>query len=378
MSAVWPFVPQRQMKETMQWKTEIIRCRSAEQRIALRFIPRTILEFNFQLLPQEIEAATVLARTYGATEFIIPFWHELESLGDVSSGETTLTVDTTTKRYLVGSAAFIIGNDGSYETVNIDTVNSGSIVLSIGLTNSYSDAVVMPAYPCYFTSPFRFRKYPAMYLTATFQCVVIKDFGITSLNPYPSFNNSYVLTDRPIGDITDTQAREFKPFGNIAGPITYSKPYTYAISHSSLTWSFNNVAEVWAFRLWLYAIKGKQESFYVPRWTRDFIPSVSISSVDDFVIVNINSTLADTYTGAICIVKTDGSLVYKIVDGWTYYTGTEIKMDLTTTVGEDISLSEIELICRMPKVRFNSDNVEFNYKDGKVVDVRLPIMEVPE
>lgn len=380
MSTVWPFVPQRNLKEIMEWKTEIIRCRSAEQRLCLRNVPRTTIEYDFQLLPQEIEAATVLARQYGADEFLLPFWHELEYVGTVASSATNITVDTTTKRFKAGGTGFIIGADGKYETFTIDTVNPGSIdVAAPGIVLGFAGAVVMPAHPARVKKPFNFRKYAAEYFTAEMEYILTEDFELTASTPYPSFNSSYVLTDRPlVGNARESHTREFEGFGNLSGPLFYSKTHTYPVGTSGMAWSFNTVAEAWAFRLWMYDVKGKQESFYVPRWTRDFIMNTDALSTDDFLIFDRNDVLEDTYTGAICIVKTDGTQLYYLIDSWESHTASTYRMNLTTTLGVDIIAADVELVCRMPKMRFNSDNIEFDYQDAKVVDVRLPVMEVPE
>lgn len=381
MSTVWPFVPQRRMKEIMEWKTEVIRCKSAEQRLCLRNVPRTTIEYDFQLVQQEIEAATVLARTYGADEFLLPFWHELHYAGTVPSSTTNILVDTTTKRYIAGDEGFIMGANGSYETFVIDTVNPGSIdIAAPGIVLGFTGAVVMPAHPARVKKPFSFRKYAGEYFTAEMEYILTQDFGITSNNPYPSFNSSYVVTDRPIvgAGSRENHTREFEGFNNLAGPIYYSKLFTYPIGNAGLAWSFNTVAEAWAFRRWMYSTKGKQESFYAPRWTRDFIWNTDGLTADDFIIVDANDWLQDTYLGPICVVMNDGTQLYYIIDSWQSHMAGTYRMNLTTTLGQDIAAADVEMITRMPKMRFNSDNVEFDYQDGKVVDVRLPIMEVPE
>lgn len=382
MSNVWPFVPQRRLKEIIEWKTEIIRCRSAEQRICLRNAPRTTIEYDFQLLPQEIEAATYLARQYGADEILLPFWHELSYVGSISASTTNIPVDDTSiKRYQAGQSGFIIGADGTYETFTIDTVNPNSIdIASPGLVSSYVGSLVMPAYPARVTRPFNFNKFPSEYYTAQTQYVLAEDFNLTGVNNYPVFNSSFVISDRPVilGSSSETQAREFDSFSNQSGPLFYSKEFTYPVGTSDIAWSFDNKTDAWNFRLFMYDVKGKQKSFYAPRWTKDFIPSQNILSADTAIIVESNETLNDAYIGSICIVKNDGSQVYLTIDSWETVGPGEYQMNLTTMVGEDILVSEIDLICRMPRMRFNSDLIEIDYLDAEVINVRLPLFEVLE
>lgn len=381
MSNVWPFVPQRRFKERMEWRTEILRSKSAEQRICLRNLPRTSIELDYQLLPQEIEAATVMARQWGADEFLLPFWHEHDYVGNLPTSTTVINITTSYRRYKVGGSLFIMGSNGSYEVATISAVGGSAVTLTApGVVTGYTGAVVMPCFPVYVKTPFSFRKYAADYHTASAEFISADDFEISSSNNYPSFNSSYVMTDRPIiaGNAVENHTREFDVFSNIAGPLFYSKPYDYPISSNSMFWSFNTTMDLWAFREWMYTVKGKQQSFYYPRWTRDFISELDISSSDDFIVVSENESLEDTYTGAICIVENDGTQTYAIIESWEIYGAGQRQANLSATIGADIMSSDIELICRMPKMRFNSDIIELDYLDGGVVDVRLPFMEVPE
>lgn len=381
MSNVWPFPPQRQLKERTEWKTDVLRARSAEQRICLRNAPRTSIEYDFQLLPQEIEAATVMSREWGADEFLLPFWHELEHVGTVSSGASSIAVDTTMRRYKPGGAAFIMGSDGSYEVVTIASITSSTLELADPfVVFGYAGAVVMPCFPARVKKPFKFRKYSADYFTSESEFILTEDFELTATNPYPAFNGSYVLTDRPVmaGSPSEEHTREFEGFPNLAGPLFYSKTYTYAVGTSTIAWSFDMLAQVWSFRLWMEHVKGKQGSFYMPRWTRDFVMVADALSTDEFLIVKTNEYLSDSYVGPVCIALKDGSQIYAIVDSWVYFAAGQTQMNLTAPIGQAISFADVEMITRMPKMRFNSDNIEYDYGDAGVVDVRLPIMEVPE
>lgn len=381
MSKVWPFPPQRKMKETTEWKTEVLRSRSAEQRICLRNTPRTSLEFDYQLLPQEIEAATTMARDWGADEFYIPFWHELTSIGTVTPGQASIPLDPSMRRYKQGGAAFIIGASGSYEVVTIASITGSTLELADPfVVKGHSGAVIMPCFLGRVKSPFSFRKYAAEYHTAEADFVLIEPFGITPANPYPSYKSSFVLSDRPLasGSQRESHTREFEGFSNLAGPLYYSTEFNYAVGTSTMSWSFDTLAQLWSFRQFMETVRGKQASFYLPRWTRDFVIDADALSTDDFLIVKENEYLTDTYTGPICISHSDGSQTYHTVTGWTYYAAGQYKMSLDAVLGQDITAASVELITRMPRMRFNSDNIEYNYEDGGVVDVRLPVMEVPD
>lgn len=361
--------------------TDVIRCRAAEQRICLRPVPRTTIDLDFQFLPGEIEAATDMARSWGADEFLLPFWQDLAQVEAVASGAQTINFDTSNKRFQVGGYAFLMGADGKYEVVQITAVTPTSITLAepyVGL--GFARAIVAPAYPARFKKPLGFRKYPADYFTGSAEFILVGDQGVAGANPFPAFKGAYVMTDRPLvtGSSNESQAREFSGFDNIAGPLFYSKSYTYAVGTFNLTWSFDTDAQLWAFRQWMQVVKGKQGSFYAPRWTRDFMPSRRVRAADTTITVSANGFKKNAYTGPVCLVKANGQLRFLEIASVLDIGGGEEQLRLTAPVGEDLDLAAIEMVTRMPRVRFNSDTIEYSYNTGGSVDVRLPVMEVPE
>jgi len=382
MPNVWPFPPQRSLKETMEWKTEVMRSRAAEQRLCLRSEPRTAVSYSYQLLPQEIEAATTMAREWGAEEFLLPFWHELDYIGTIASGAGTIAVNTTNRRYKENGFAFIMGSDGKHEVVEILTVSQTELVLKDPfVVLGFAGAVVMPCFPCRVNDPFKFKKYASDYLTAEAEFITSEQFPITAANPYPAFKDSYVVTDRPImsGSPQETQQREFKELGNVTGALFYTETYTYSVSSSSIAWSFNNDSELWVFRKWMAIVKGKQGSFFLPRWTRDFVLAVETEASDTSLLIDANRFKSDTYIGNICIIKTNGELLYATITSWENPLSlNKWQMNLDAVIGEVLKPSDIEMITRMPMVRFNSDRIEFDYPGAGIVNVKLPVMEVPK
>lgn len=376
----WPFPPQVQLKERTIWKTEVIRSRAAEQRLALRNIARTEIEYKFQLLPQEIEAATALARRLGADEFLLPFWHELEKVGTIARGALSIPITTTGSRYKVGERVFLMGNNNEYEVATISEISATALTLrNPGIVIGFEGTVVMPCYPVRVKNPFKFKKFAGDYFTSTMEFISTSGFGVPQAINSPLFSDNYVMTYRPTisGNTTEVHTREFEALSNISGPLHYSTSYNYPISTSSVNWSFTTKEELYTFNKWMQYIKGKLTSFYTPRWTRDFIISENAIGSNNFMITDENKTLLDSYLGPICIVANNGDLFYNTVTGWTYESISKYRMELLTPVGFSFNINTIEMITRMTRVRFNSDVIEYEYQSGGNVNVRLPIIEVP-
>ena len=85
----WPFPAAREIMEVLEWRTDVLRAREAEQRIALRSRPREIVTFRHRLDTLGMARAAELARAGFAGEWLIPLWHmALQPDADLAQGDT--------------------------------------------------------------------------------------------------------------------------------------------------------------------------------------------------------------------------------------------------------------------------------------------------
>jgi len=381
MAEIWPFPPQGKVSEALSWQTDLIRCKAAEQRISLRNLPRTAFDYEYQFTEGVAEAATLLARQNMDQDIYLPIWTEGEYVGAIVSSATSITVDTTNLRYKAAAHVFIIGDDNTYEIVEIAAVQAGQLdLVSPYVTIGYSRAFIAPCFLCKMTGPLGIGKSSADYITARASFQYDKNFGDVGAHSFPVHNSSYVMTDRSViaGSQREIQEREVDLFPNIAGPIHYDTKYDYAISKSTVSWSFDTNTEIKAFREWLFVVKGKQGSFYLPRWTRDFILDVDIGSSDTAITVLANTDASNAYLGMICIAMNDGTQYYGEITSWDPQGGGQHVANLSTSFGSNILKADVEMITRMPKMRFDNDTVTFAHLAGQKTTVRMSVMEVPE
>lgn len=380
MPEIWPFPPQGQVNEALSWQTDLIRCKSAEQRISLRNIPRTLFDYDYQFTEGVAEAATQLARQNMDLDIYVPIWTEGEYVGALSSGATFIPVDTTDLRYKAAAHVFIIGDDNAYEIVEIAAVQAAQLdLVTPYVTIGYERAFIAPCFLCKMKGPLGIGKLSADYMTARASFLYDKNFGDTGSHSFPAFNSSYVMTDRSVlvGVQREIQEREVKLFPNLAGPVHYDTTYEYAISKGTIAWSFDTAAEIKAFRSWLFVVKGKQGSFYLPRWTRDFVLNVAIGSADTSITVLANTDASNAYLGAICIAMKDGTQYYGEITSWDPQGGGQHVANLASSFGVDIAIADVEMITRMPKMRLDNDTVTFAHLAGQKTTVRMSVMEVP-
>jgi hypothetical protein len=136
---IFEFAPdwEQPVNEMLGWKTRIITSKSGkEQRAALLGYqhPRRDLDYAI-LLSGNTEAAKFESVLWGYQDraFALPIWCDQAMLLEaVEAGETTLSLLTDTFSFYEGGTLLLKGEDGAYETLEIDEIAAESIALNRG------------------------------------------------------------------------------------------------------------------------------------------------------------------------------------------------------------------------------------------------------
>lgn len=151
---LWPFIPQREFTESLEWLTDVIRCKASEQRFALRKTPRHGYQYNLIMEPQQFSRAKLMARALSQGEVSLPLWGELTYVGPISMGATSISFNTWFAHYKVGGQVVVWQDDDHFELRTINSLSPSGVGFSIPLDKSYSDAVVAPVRPVTFAQEF--------------------------------------------------------------------------------------------------------------------------------------------------------------------------------------------------------------------------------
>lgn len=376
---IWPFVPQAAFTETIEWLTDIIQCKASEQRLGLREYPRSFFEHSYHFTPKQLEAARTIIRNTGKDTVTFPLWWDATFIPQITASQTSVSIDTTKKRYLAGGNAFIIDAQGRHEIVEISSLNDTTLNFSspyvvLGYTNAY----IMPCHEAYFNGQLQAQKPAADYIIAKCSVALDTDFEITKTNLYSTFNSKPLIHQRPLAaSSNDSEFQELLVFDNYSGPIAKSEKLEYSASSSILDWYPSSKEELWSLREFFYYMQGKRMSFYTLKWTRDFVVDEDITSTDTSIIFQLNENLIDTYLGPIAIVSVTGVITIATITAWAYYDVDQYEATLSGAIGVTINKVNIELVTRLMKCRFDSDAVTINYQNNSNIAIRLSIMEIP-
>lgn len=274
------------LRERLSFLTNIIRrADGTEQRIALRYAPRKSLLYLFytQSISQRQRIENLLfdwqARTFG-----VPLWHDETVLtAAATAGDTSLTVESTDQRdFRVGSLVAVFVSDEEFDVVEVASLTSTTIQLASGILGTYSaGAFVIPLETCRITQAIRAERYPvnASLVQVPFESIDNKE-NLADTSAFATFNSKVLIVENAMRG--GTVGEEFESpviiIDSETGTLEFLPTFEAHRRASPLTLRAEGRSGVWALRRLLYALRGRQVSFYLARSTDDLQPVANLTS----------------------------------------------------------------------------------------------------
>lgn len=381
---LWPFIPQRGITESLEWLTDVIRCKAGEDRIALRHLPRQSYQVSCYLDPEQYGRAKVFSRTQ-AQDFLFPMWQHYENVGNVVAGQDAIAGIFDARFFGVGQAVVVWESDRAYHTTTVAVWDAAGITLKEGPASTLQDACVLPL------QAVRWSQSPDYTLST--QAVVnaqlvLKAVGALELRPnytYPQYRGKDVLLDDNIlvSDLTENHFRELDEVDNQTGIIVGSPLYSEAQTNSVMSWSPLDRVERLRMLEWVHSRRGKRRAFWYRSHNRDFEPTSGIAPNPDdpgFHLLMVNSPIAGMSANVpfdIVVERNTGELLFYRVLAASIVANSQTALRLSPVSGAAWTLPELRRVSIMTCVRFDSDRVEISYTDGGGATVSMPIIEVP-
>lgn len=381
MAEIWPFVPQREFTETLEWVTDVIGCRGGEQRIGVRPLPRLSLSYDALLDYQQASFARTLARTASLGEFYVPLWGEATRLGPLAQGLTSLALDTTWGQYAAGRSVALFDEFDRVEVVQVESVAPDGLVLVAETTKAMSNAYVMPCCLMRPSQEFEFVRAPAEDLQrvkasfyATDVMDVSGDMGATSYRSHP------VLTVQPMaaGSLGERVLHESDTVDNGTGPVSVFRQLNYVTSKAYMAWDCLAVQELWELRRWLYAAAGRRVGFWRPTWGHDLQLLAPVAPADVTMTVAAVGFAGRMTDRDVAVMLASGSVLYRrITHAEVGFAGTEV-LHLEAPLGAAVTPAAVDRISFLNFARLDADRVEIRRRVARGSSVQVPVMEVPQ
>lgn len=384
MTNAWPFMPQVEHSEALIWATEVIRCRSAEQRVCTR-LPRREFTLAHVLTPRQFAWASELAKQYGQQQTLyLPAWVDMSEVGSVTLGTVTLPIDATKTCYAAGGKLFLWDAYDDFEVCTISTIGTGTVTINPGTTKAFTRAIAAPAVLVRFAQEFEAERRNSEYVprsSARFVGTATADLSGETTTLYPtSYKGSPLVLDPAVvsGGVTETFLREVDVLDNQTGPVWCGSLYEQAIQRTTMVWKCRGADAIWDLRVWLHQRRGRCRDFWVSRQNADLTITADITE-DDTTIEVAETDFAMVFgNNTDFVIRTAAGDAYpiRVTSSAAGDPGKEV-LTLETAMPASIAVSSITKTSRLIRSRFDSDRVEITYGLAKSALVSVPVVEVP-
>lgn len=376
---VWPFVPQRRFREVLEWATTVAQARAKERRSGSRSAPRQIVNYSMQLDEQQFSRAKAMANGWVHRTFGVPIWWDANRVGPLTAEATSIDTDTTSADYRSFDVALVWQDDLHFEAVETLVVEPGRINLKLPLTQNYENAYVMPLRFGRTLQGIDFRRGASLIIQSGVEFTIVDTLD-RSATDLPQYRGKDVLTDRTvlISEANERISRPATLLDNGSGVIVLDPETTYSKQTATVGWSVDDRVSAWRLRKLLHARKGKLKSFWMPSWNRDLVLTQIVSpEAQGLTVRNVGYHLYYGVTDIMIRTVSGQTFFRRVLSGSVTEAG-ENSLSIDSALGVELLPGDVEFICFMKLVRLDSDRIELTHKDAGVIEVSVPVVEVPE
>lgn len=385
---LWPFQPQPEIMETLQWRTDVLEAYDGtEQRMSLRTTPRQLLQIRYIKFEAVERRARALLFDWLARVFAVPLWWEARrTTAPAAIGATTISVSTANADFRIGSLAFIYIDDETFEAVEVAAVGANSLTLASQLTIAYpTGSLVMPARTCYAKSVPATPRLPGGGSAYAMEFVTIIGNDLASTAGASIYDGKVLLDDCNLvssGD-GDSWDRPVTIIDSESGRIFQTSRTDRSRFRTMKVWDSTSMAQTWRIRQLLHALAGSRVAFWLPSFRNDLQLTDTIDPASTtFRVQECGFTSLIQFRTPfrdIRLVLTDGSSIVRRV------IGSEVDVDeevLTVNAAFDplaaITVEEVERIEFVNLVRISDDEAKFLHRRLGDASVTIAVVTVKE
>jgi len=373
-ATTFPFAPMFPLGERLSWLTSIIRAPDgSEQRICLRAVPRRHLVYRYPLRDdgEYAEVENILHEWLKDT-WVVPLWADrVLHVGTLAAGSGSISIDTRYAGFTADRYVLIWQDRQHHEVVYLDSKNDSTLTLDGTTQYAYSGTkCIVPCFRGGVVAVAQGESNQHGSGVLELQYLLTDDVAVTghaaalSCDGYevittPSYMPGGRMGRRHDGDITLVDAG--------TGTVRILSTSDFNVTAQSHQWACDTKASSWDLRQFLHAQYGRQKTFLVPTFRRDFELSRAAGSGDTQLYV-VNRGYAE-YLGAndlrkyIGLRAPGGSLLAREISAIDLVSATEERITIATSPG--VALSTGSLACWVDRCRLASDDVELEwYRPG--------------
>lgn len=380
--SLWPFPAAQEITEVLEWRTDVLQARTGEQRIALRTRPREIVTLRHRCDALGVAHAAELARAGFAGDWLVPLWHlAVQPVADLTQGATEILLDTTTSDFSAPGLAAIAVDGREAALTGIAAVAPDRLLLSAPLILQLPAMIVtvrritvVPVRTGILTSAVEIarRRQGDGTVTASF---LLRDGSDLASPILPLYLGHPVQTDPSLtrSPLTANLRRAVEYVDNGFGPVVVEPLRDVFERGESITLKAQGQTARAALRRWLWSLRGRQASFWLPTWGRELQLRTMMTSGSALMRVAPVAPLTG-YVGRKIALEMPGLLRFRTITA-AIDDGFDHRLTLSSSLGAPVPMGT--RVHFMTLVRADADRVEIQH--GAVAsDVTLPVVEVAE
>jgi hypothetical protein len=379
---LWDLSPEIPYTELLAFLTEIQTHRDGgEHRISLRKSPRQEFEWDL-VLEDSITRSRIhnLLFDWHARVFGVPVWHEATfTTGIITADDLVVDVRTTSfADYREGGLALIYESSSKFDVLEVAVGGIGATDLTFtnGVQNSYGPgAIVVPLRTGVLEAilPGSRLITDAGVLRVRFR-VQDNDASLASTAGWDTYNSKVILNDvNSTGgsgnSVAEEILRDIIVIDNDTGPFSIETLWAQSKRRHTKTFWVKGQADLWKVRQLLWALRGRQVSFYLPTKGQDLVPIADL--------LNLGTSLTVTNVGyaryvqnrqtrnIIQVVLTDGTKLVREIIGSSEVDVDSETMTVDTPWPATYTPSQVARIEYLELSRFDSDAIRFRYSLGE-------------
>jgi len=378
---LWAFPAAQEITEVLEWRTDVLTSRAGEQRIALRPRPREIVTFRHRLDALGMARAAELTRAGFAGDWNVPLWHmALQPEADLIHGATEILLDTVLSDFRSSDLAAIAVDGGEAVPVEIASVPPDRLILAEPLllqlpspTVAAQRVTVAPIRAGLLTSAVEIvrRRQGDGTVTASFMLRNAPDIAAPTM---PSYLGRPVQTDPSLArrPLTASLRRAVEYVDNGFGLVVVEPMRDVFERNETITLKAQGPSARHALRRWIWSLRGRQASFWLPTWGRELQLRAAMTSGSTLMRIAPVASLA-AYIGRAILLEMPSALRFRTITA-AVADGADHRLTLSSNLGEPVPFTtKVHFLTSM---RADADRVEIQH--GAVAsEVTLPVIEVP-
>jgi hypothetical protein len=382
MPELWAFPAAEAVTEVLEWRTDVLQARAGEQRIALRSLPREIVTLRHRLDALGLARVVDLVRAGFAEEWWVPLWHMAQQpTMDLTQGDLEIPLDTSAADFQAAGFAAIAVDGGDAVVVEIGAIQPGRMILAEPLvlqvpamTVAARRITVAPLSAGVLASGVEItrRRQNDGTVSATF---LLRDAPDLAPPVLPSYLGYPVQTDPSLtrAPLTASLRRAVEYVDNGFGPVALEPLRDVFERGETITLKAQGPAERWTLRRWLWSLRGRQASFWLPTWGRELQLQAALTSGSAQMRVAPIAELT-AYVGRKILLEMPGGPRFRTITA-AVAEGANHRLTISSNLGEPVPVGT--KVHFLTLVRSDADRVEIQH-GAAANEVTLPVVEVLE